>query len=311
MSAEEEFGDDAARKPSLAKLLKYGVDPNSLAFEDPGQRRTLLCLSIEEAVHTDDYSKVDLLLDAKADPNRRSETGSYPLQLAVKHKQFQLCRNLLQRKADVNQQDEKQVTPLHSAMHYDQLRIIQLLLMYKANVNAADRIGQTPIFFGNSHSAISSLVEKEADLLHLNKRGQCCMHLAAHNGCREAVCYYTEHEQLRHMLDLQDEKGRSPLHHAAARGHQNVVSRLMDVGADARLKTSSGQTPMSLADAKDIEVAYYIYTRLTGGNSSTWAEVVRNPIALTMAAIIGVACFVNRTLLWEFFWDLVYLYQGK
>merc|ERR1719313_1226686 len=102
------------------------------------------------------------------------------------------------------------------------------------------------------------------------------MHLAAHNGSREAICYYTEHDQLRHMIDLQDEKGLTPLHHSARRGNQNVVSRLMDVGANARLKTNNGQTAMSLADSKDVEVAYYIYTRLTGGNSSTWAEVMRN-----------------------------------
>merc|ERR1712232_1060346 len=222
-----------------------------------------------------------------------------------------LARDLLQRKADVNAQDHKLVTPLHHAVFKDSQRMIQLLLLHKANVNAADVLGQTPVFFGQSREAIEALVEKEADLLHLNKRGQCCMHLAAHNGSRAAICYYTEHDQLRHMIDHQDEKGRSPLHHAAARGHQNVASRLMDVGANARLKTLTGATPMSLADQKDVEVAYYIYTRVTGGNSSTWAEVMRNPIALTMAAIIGVACFVNRTLLWEFFWDLVYLYQGK
>jgi ankyrin repeat protein len=317
--SSKDFGEDRSeddinldeRKPSLAKLLKYGVDPNSLAFEDPGERRTLLCLSIEEAVKIEDFSKITLLLDHKADPNLRCETGAYPLQLAVKHRQMQLARDLLQRKADVNQLDEKQVSPLHLAAHHDQPRIIQLLLMHKANVNAGDRFGQTPTFFCSSRNAIYPLLEAEADLLHLNKRGQSCLHMAAHMGATEAVGFYTERDELRQLLDMQDERGHTPLHHAARKAHQCAVSRLMDMGADPRLKTNLGQTAMSLADAKDVEVAYYIYTRMTGGNKSTWAEVATNPIALTMAAIIGVACFVNRTLLWEFTWDLIAIYRDR
>ncbi|CAE8718010.1 unnamed protein product [Polarella glacialis] len=300
-------------KPSLAKLLKHGVDPNALSFEDTGQRRTLLCLAIEEAVHLDDFSKVDLLLEAKADPSRRSETGVYPLQLAVKHSNVQLARKLLQAKADANQADEKLVSALHIATHQDSSRMIQLLLMHKANVNATDKVGQPPVFFASSREVTLALVEAQADILHLNKKGQSALHLAAHNGAYEAVVFLTDHEQMRdrHIIDLQDERGRTALHHAAARAHQRVVSRLMDVGANPRLKTNHGQTAMSLADAKDVDVAYYIYTRVTGGNQSTWREMMNNPIFLTMAAVLGVAFWLNRTLLWEFFWDLFALTTGR
>jgi len=66
---------------------------------------------------------------------------------------------------------------------------------------------------------------------------------------------------------------------------------------------------MSLADTKDVDVAYYIYTRVTGGNKASWSEMAQNPIALMLAAVLGVACFLNRSLLWEFGWDLVHLYS--
>jgi len=82
----------------------------------------------------------------------------------------------------------------------------------------------------------------------------------------------------------------------------------MDVGADPRLKTHNGQTAMSLADAKDVDVAYYIYMRTTGGNKSTWREMAQNPVALTLAAVMGVACLVNRRLLWELAWDIASLH---
>jgi len=300
---------EEVKKPSLAKLLKYGVDPNALSAEDAGERRTLLCLSIEESVKIEDYSKVELLLDAKADANRRSETGSFPLQLAVKHNQVKLARQLFQYKADVNQTDAKLVSPLHTAAYQSQARMLQLLLLHKANVNIIDKLGQPPLFFAGDKDIAVALLEAQADALHLNSRGQSALHLAAHNGVYDVVSFLTEHDQLRHMIDLRDDRGRTALHHAAEKGHQAVISRLMDVGADPKVKTNNGHTAMSLADAKDVDVAYYIYMRTTGGNKSTWGEMVHNPIAMILAAVLGVACFVNRKLLWEFFWDLVALYQ--
>mmetsp|Transcript_143 Transcript_143/g.324 ORF Transcript_143/g.324 Transcript_143/m.324 type:complete len:313 (+) Transcript_143:41-979(+) len=300
------------KKPSLEKLLKLGVSPDALSFEDVGERRTLLCLAIEEAVKVDSYAKVDLLLDHKADPNLRSETGCYPLQLAVKHECFPLCRKLLQRKADVGQHDTKLVTPLHSAVHQDQAKIVQLLLLHKAKVNALDKLGQPPVFFANSRTVLTMLLEGNADLLQLNTKGQCALHLAALNGAYEAIAYLTEHDQMRHLVDLRDERGRTPLHMAAAKGHQAVVARLMDVGADGRAKTNNGQTAMSLADAHEhMSVAYYLYTRLTGGNSSSWSEMAHNPILLTLLAVMGVAFFVNRKLMWDFAWDLYYILTGR
>lgn len=306
--------DDQGRplKPSLEKVLKLGVSPDALSFEDAGERRTLLCLAIEEAAKIDSSDKVELLLNHKADPNLRSETAEYPLQLTVKHNSVKLARLLLNKKADVNQHDAKLVTPLHTAVYQDQPRLVQLLLLHKANCNALDKLGQPPVFFAGSRDVATALIEAGADTLHLNSRGQCALHVAAQNGQYEAVSFLTEYDQMRHMIDLADERGQTPLHLAAMKGHQAVVSRLMDVGADPKLKTRSGQTPMTLADAGEhMSVAYYIYTRVTGGNKSTWGEMLQNPILLTMMAIMGVAMFLNRKVLWEFVWDLYAMWQSK
>mmetsp|Transcript_65187 Transcript_65187/g.121515 ORF Transcript_65187/g.121515 Transcript_65187/m.121515 type:complete len:318 (+) Transcript_65187:38-991(+) len=296
------------KKPSLAKVLQHGANPDSLSFEEPGKRRTLLCLSVEEALQIDEFDRVKVLLDAKADPNKASETGDWPLQLAVKNQHLHLCRLLLQYGADVNQQDEKLVSPLHTASFMGDARVLQLLLLHKANANIVDRLGQTPLFFASSEDAMNALLDARADVLHLNHRGQSCLHLLAYSGYSEVVSRLSRCDEAAPLVDLQDENGRTALHHAAVMGHQDVVARLLDAGADPRIKTLKGQTAMTLADAKEhIELAYYIYTRVSGGNKCTWRESVQNPVFLTMAAIMGVMCLLNRRLLWEFLWDLIAL----
>ncbi|MBC6442916.1 MAG: ankyrin repeat domain-containing protein [Rhodobacteraceae bacterium] len=45
-----------------------------------------------------------------------------------------------------------------------------------------------------------------------------------------------------------DEKGKTPLHRAAARGRTEVVRALLDAGADIRARTKDGKLPADLAE---------------------------------------------------------------
>lgn len=299
-------GQTHQRKPSLAKLLKYGANPNAFSLEDMGQRRTLLCLAIEEAEKIFNFDKIDLLLEAKADPNLKSETGDWPLMLATKHEDIELARKLLHLKADPNLQDEKQVSALHVATHQNDAHMVQLLLMHGALVNSVDRMGQTPLFFGQSRDILHSLLEADADVLHLNKKSQCALHLTSSSGYFDAVTYLVDRTQMGDMVNLRDEHGRTPLHHAAFRGHVDVMSRLMDVGADPKVKTKKGQTAMTLADEQGhTDAAYYVYNRVSGGNSVSWREALHNPVFLTVAAVMGVTSLMNRKVLWELSLDML------
>ena len=111
-----ENNNNNADEWTLGKILDRGIDPNAQSLEDKGQRRTLLCLAIQEAVQTKEFSRVELLLGRKADVNLSSETGDFPLMLAVNAEHLNCARTLLRGKADPNKQDPKGVAALHTAV---------------------------------------------------------------------------------------------------------------------------------------------------------------------------------------------------
>ena len=132
---------------TLRDILDKGANPNSMSFVDKGQKETLLCMCIKEAMKTDEFDKVELLIERKADVNLASETGDYPLGIAISNGHLNCARLLLRAGADANKQDLKGVAPLHTAVFKNNAMDVTLLLAHKANPNITDRNGQTPFFF--------------------------------------------------------------------------------------------------------------------------------------------------------------------
>ena len=140
-------GHENPKDFSLQDILDKGANPNSMSFVDKGQRETLLCMCIKQAMKTDQFEKVELLIERKADVDLSSETGEYPLGVAVNHGHLNCARILLRAGANANKQDLKGVAPLHTAAFKNNPMDVTLLLAHKANPNITDRNGQTPMFF--------------------------------------------------------------------------------------------------------------------------------------------------------------------
>lgn len=90
---------------------------------------------------------------------------------------------------------------------------------------------------------------KECDPLELREDGCSTLFLAAEKGDLEMVRYfvdeYTKHDQLQAMINTPKQTGATPLHVAVFLGHREIVSYLIDQGADVntQLKTN-GNTPL-------------------------------------------------------------------
>merc|ERR1719494_1073853 len=189
---------------ALRNVLQKGCDPNFRADEDRG--RTLLHLSVCEALKLGNVTKVKLLLEFKANPNLPDKTaqGRTPLIETIDANNLKMARLLIRNGADVNFPSPLKVTPLHEAVVKDQAEMTQLLLLHKACVNAGERNERTPIFFAHSRMMCNILTDNGADILHTSAKGESCLHLAARGGSSATVRFLLDHGLMPSMKDARE-----------------------------------------------------------------------------------------------------------
>lgn len=116
--------------------------------------------------------------------------------------------------------DSVDQTALIAAASKDQLEIAKVLLAHGADPNAHDPAGWTPLihatYFGSSLDLISLLVDKGAN------------------------------------VNAQNDRGVTALYLAAAGGHEAYVQHLLKLGADPKLATKTGYTPLRVAQANGL-----------------------------------------------------------
>ena len=140
-------------------------------------------------------------------------------------------------------------TPLHHAADRGSLESAKLLLEYGAKTEARDAEGHTPLYraglscaawiereFHDCHDVFDLLVQRGAEL---------DLFTCAAAGKREQFdqLLATDPDQIRQR----DAVGNTPLHLAALSGQGDLVSHLLEHGADADCRNQAGETPLDLA----------------------------------------------------------------
>lgn len=91
---------------------------------------------LEEAVISNDYQKVKLLLEKqKANPNPPNTNQGFPLIYAVFHDNLEMVELLLTHKANINAKMKTGITPLYLAVARNQISMTDLLVSKGADVN--------------------------------------------------------------------------------------------------------------------------------------------------------------------------------
>ena len=205
-----------------------------------------------------------------ADVNLDDDTSLRPLQNASYWGDIDVVQILLPTVTHVDDPDNHGRTALHEAAWAGHRALVEILINDKgADPNVKDFHGRTPLFFaclsdpsgrvGDSHGTIKFLIEtlhqkglSFADINSATKRNRTPLRQAAARGFKDVV------EDLLHMLRNSGAdaaavlngadilKGRTALHCAAARGHQECVRLLLDFGADVRIQDKSEKTALQL-----------------------------------------------------------------
>ncbi|UJR12513.1 hypothetical protein I4U23_016688 [Adineta vaga] len=126
--------------------------------------------------------------------------------------------------------DENNYSPIHYAVRWNNYYSSNELLNspYKCNVNLPGCDGQTPLHI----AACSSKIEQALQELMNNGR---------HVSIKESIL----HLLLRHQkikINAQDDKGRTPLHHALMRNHTKITEILIQFGANPNTFDIQGAT---------------------------------------------------------------------
>jgi len=154
---------------------------------------------------------------------------------------------LLEQKADVAAAQADGMTALHWAVYHDEPGAAALLIKAGASAKVANRYGVTPLSLAckNGNAAtVERLLAAGADCNTTLPGGETALMSAARTGRPGPVKLLLAKGA---KVDAKDRKGQTALMWAAAQGNAEVVSILVQAGADCKARLPSGFTPLLFA----------------------------------------------------------------
>ncbi|KAI5837829.1 ankyrin repeat-containing domain protein [Morchella snyderi] len=181
------------------------------------------------------------------------------LHLAVKSGHEGVVRVLLEKGGiDITAQNRVGTTALHLAADKGLEGCFRLLVakargevQVKKAIGIEDHAGWTALHFAaaNNHAGIVKvLIEKGADITYMNVREKTPLHLAAEKGFDLVVSLMMDAGfAADEAAGFFDRAGNMPLHSAAKNGHVAVVKRMLEKGVDCMTTTKAGATALHWA----------------------------------------------------------------
>ncbi|KAL3657949.1 hypothetical protein V7S43_017154 [Phytophthora oleae] len=197
-------------------------------------------------VRSNDRVFCNMLLDAGADVNFKTEKRTYALLLAAQKGWEDMTRFLLERGAN----EESKNMALIPAAHFGHLPVVKMLLETGGDQNYANKKGTTPLMRAAQEgrdAVVNFLIKKGADTCASNNEGMTALMLAAQRGHANIA---TTLMKSGSNVNKQTRQGSTALLLAAKRGHTAAVEALMTAGADIFLKDDRDKTAAETAQRR-------------------------------------------------------------
>jgi len=189
-----------------------------------------------------------------ADRGRREPTpgGMTPLLYAARHNQVEVAKRLIAAGADVNAKEANGIWPLLMAISNDNIAAAHYLLEHGSNVNGQDWYGRSPLWEAVN---VRNLYVHNATFKNGIDRGPVLELIRALLAAGADVNARTkETPPFRHYLleitgslEWVDFTGQTPFLTAALAGDVTVMKLLLEHGANPRLDTYQGTSPLMAA----------------------------------------------------------------
>jgi len=230
-----------------ARMLAFGAYVNA--------RNSGGTTPLHNAVESRNPATVSVLLEAGADTDAAEKYGGTPLTKALRRLRWapatatELALQLLAAGANADQRGEYGKTPLYRAAQYGGATLVGALLAAGADPNALTEYGESAIAAAAESAEPEVIRLLVAGGAEVNNRspadGSSPLHKAVPgDGADVRVAALLEAGA---NPDVQDAKGDTPLHLAAAGGDTAVVSLLASAGAGVNTLNGNGETPLDVA----------------------------------------------------------------
>lgn len=242
---EKQVDGEEAVSNAISLLRRHGI--YNIEEREPERGWSIL---MQTVMQTEGVDKVQVLLDARADPNRSDKSGRTALMYAVVFDKVEVVRALLAANAAVHAQAAEGIrTALSCAAKQNCVAVAEVLIAAGADVNmrSKDDEGEDETALGvgvvsGAEACVRMLLEKSADpnMLCFGKQPvRLCVH--------EELDSATRHRMLELLFLHGAAAPRKALREFAIYDDPVAIGLCLKAGAEVDARDKDGDTPLSAA----------------------------------------------------------------
>lgn len=281
----------------IAKLLLEGGS-------EPGFPDWIGVTPLHSACLNGNIEIFQLLIDGGADVKAKNDAGESLLHYALRRDpRLELIKELVRLGADVNEQDNNSQAPLYVVAvgsGSESAVVVELLLDSGADVNDDDVFGFTALHCVAANGNLELVMlfaEKGANLSLRDKNGDTALSFAARFGKTDVVRYLLQRfaaQGNESCITAVDTRGRTALHRAAAKGHEDIVEMLLAAenvdSASLTHRSTTRATPLHVAAYQGHEMVVRVLLK-NGSDVKAQNRLGETPIDLALKGWIrGTVC---------------------